>query len=65
MSLVGGYTADRTDLDTSISIHSRTGPPWPSRKTWRGSLHFVGPLAVEAFNAAGGEENSGDKVPLA
>ena len=44
------------------------GPsPQPWKELFRGrggDLHFAGPLAVAAFDAAGGEAYSGGKVPL-
>ena len=39
------------------------GTPWDSIVAGRGS-HFPGPLAVAAFDSAGGEDYEDDKVPL-
>ena len=37
----------------------------PSRENSEADTYFSGPLAVEAFNAAGGESYEGNKVPVA
>ena len=37
----------------------------PSRGNSEADTYFSGPLAVEAFNAAGGEDYEGNKVPVA
>ncbi len=46
-------------------IYSSSPPPWHALfRAGGGDGHFAGPLAVAAFNAAGGEAYSGGKVPL-
>ncbi len=52
-------------LGIGLWVYGSAPPAWRAMfRAGDGDGHFTGPLAVAAFNAAGGEAYSGGKVPL-